>query len=114
MNLKLYVGNLSFNTTADDLRVACEAFGDVTDVMMPTDRETGRPRGFAFVTFAGEEAARQAAEKLNGSELGGRQISVNEAREKEPGVTHAGGRVYTSPPRRAGAFNQKYKRRGGR
>jgi cold-inducible RNA-binding protein len=114
MNAKLYVGNLSFNTNAEDLRAAFEAFGDVTDVMLPTDRETGRPRGFAFVTFATEEAARTATEKMNGAELGGRPISVNEAREKEPGTTHAGGRVYTSPPRRAGAFNQRFKRRGGR
>lgn len=111
MNSKLYVGNLSFNTTADALRAAFEAFGDVTDVMIPNDRESGRPRGFAFVTFANEEDSKMAAEKLNGTELDGRTLTINEARAKEAGVTTAGGRVYTSPPRRAGAFNQRYKRR---
>ena len=111
MNSKLYVGNLSFNTTADDLRAAFEAFGDVTDVMIPNDRETGRPRGFGFVTFADAAASKTAVEKLNGSELDGRTLTVNEARAKEEGTTTVGGRVFTSPPRRAGAFNARYKRR---
>ena len=83
MNSKLYVGNLSFKTTEDGLRDAFGQFGNVTDVYVATDRETGRPRGFAFVTMGTAEEAKVAAEKSNGVDLGGRQITVNEARPKE-------------------------------
>lgn len=80
---KLYVGNLSFKTTADELRAHFEQFGAVTDVYIALDRMTGRPRGFAFVTMGTAEEAKVAAEKTNGVELGGRQLTVNEARPKE-------------------------------
>ena len=80
---KLYVGNLSFKTTADELRAHFEQFGAVTDVYIALDRLSGRPRGFAFVTMGTAEEAKVAAEKSNGVDLGGRQITVNEARPKE-------------------------------
>jgi cold-inducible RNA-binding protein len=82
-NSKLYVGNLSFKTTEDELRSHFGQFGSVTDVYVAMDKMTGRPRGFAFVTMGTPEEAKVAAEKINGSELGGRQLTVNEARPKE-------------------------------
>ncbi|OIQ91023.1 RNA recognition motif containing protein [mine drainage metagenome] len=83
MNSKLYVGNLSFNTTEDSLRDAFGAFGTLTDVFIATDRDTGRPRGFAFVTFSTAEESKLAIEKMNGTELDGRALTVNEAKPKE-------------------------------
>uniref|UniRef100_UPI004049171F RNA recognition motif domain-containing protein n=1 Tax=Cephaloticoccus sp. TaxID=1985742 RepID=UPI004049171F len=82
-NSKLYVGNLSFKTTEDELRSHFGQYGSVTDVYVAMDRMTGRPRGFAFVTMGTAEEAQSAAEKVNGSELDGRQLTVNEARPKE-------------------------------
>src|SRR5436305_13921696 len=82
-NSKLYVGNLSFKTTEDELRNAFGQFGSVTDVYVVMDKMTGRPRGFAFVTMGTGEEAKVAAEKMNGVDLGGRQLTVNEARPRE-------------------------------
>jgi cold-inducible RNA-binding protein len=82
-NSKLYVGNMSFKTTEDDLRAAFGQFGSVTDVYVAFDKMTGRPRGFAFITMGTPDEAKQAAEKLNGTDLGGRLLTVNEARPKE-------------------------------
>ncbi|MGH7995561.1 MAG: RNA recognition motif domain-containing protein [Opitutaceae bacterium] len=107
MNSKLYVGNLSFSTTEASLRDTFGQCGSVTDVYIASDRVTGRPRGFAFVTFATAEESKAATEKLNGVDLDGRQITVNEARPKED----AGGRSFTSPDRRAGAFHERGNRR---
>src|SRR5260221_5475418 len=92
-NSKLYVGNLSFKTTEDELRSAFGQFGAVTDVYVAMDKMTGRPRGFAFVTMGTGEEAKAAAEKMNGVDLGGRQLTVNEARPKEerPGGGFGGG-----------------------
>jgi RNA-binding proteins (RRM domain) len=92
-NSKLYVGNLSFKTTEDELRSTFGQFGSVTDVYVAMDKMTGRPRGFAFVTMGTAEEAKAAADKLNGTELGGRQLTVNEARPKEerPGGGFGGG-----------------------
>ena len=92
-NSKLYVGNLSFKTTEDELRSAFGQFGSVTDVYVAMDKMTGRPRGFAFVTMGTAVEAKSAAEKLNGTDLGGRQLTVNEARPKEerPGGGFGGG-----------------------
>jgi RNA recognition motif-containing protein len=92
-NSKLYVGNLSFKTTEDELRAAFGQFGSVTDVYVAMDKMTGRPRGFAFVTMGTADEAKQAAEKMNGVDLGGRQLTVNEARPKEerPGGGFGGG-----------------------
>lgn len=80
--IKVFVGNLSFDTTREEIEALCAAVGEVTEVVVPTDRDTGRPRGFAFVTFADADVAAQAIEKLNGSELGGRALRVNEATER--------------------------------
>jgi len=81
MTKKLYVGNLPFNTTADDLRDAFGAHGKVTSASVATDRDTGRSRGFGFVEMAnGAEAAISA---LNGTDMGGRNLVVNEARPRE-------------------------------
>ena len=82
-NSKLYVGNLSFKTTEDELRSAFGQFGSVTDVYVAMDKMTGRPRGFAFVTMGTADEAKSAAEKMNGTDLGGRQLTVHEARPKE-------------------------------
>lgn len=92
MNSKLYVGNMSFNTSEADLRDAFGQFGSVTDVYIANDRMTGRPRGFAFVTFSTEAESQLAAEKMNGTDLGGRQLTVNEAKPKEERA--GGGRSY--------------------
>jgi cold-inducible RNA-binding protein len=83
MNSKLYVGNMSFKTTEADLRDAFGQFGSVTDVYIASDRMTGRPRGFAFVTFSTDAESKLAAEKMNGTDLDGRQLTVNEAKPKE-------------------------------
>jgi RNA recognition motif-containing protein len=82
-NSKLYVGNLSFKTTEDELRTHFSQYGSVTDVYVAMDRMTGRPRGFAFVTMGTGDEAKVAAEKSNGVDFGGRQLTVNEARPKE-------------------------------
>jgi RNA recognition motif-containing protein len=79
---RLYVGNLSFDSTEDDVRSAFSAFGEVSSVHMVTDRDTGRPRGFGFVEMADSEAAENAINGLNGSQLGGRTLTVNEARPR--------------------------------
>ena len=75
--------NLSFNTTEDAIRQAFGAHGDITDIYVAMDRETGRPRGFAFVTFSKAEEAQAAIEALNGSDLDGRSLKVNEAKPRE-------------------------------
>jgi cold-inducible RNA-binding protein len=110
MNSKLYVGNMSFKTSEADLRDAFGKFGAVTDVYIASDRETGRPRGFAFVTMGTADEAKAAIEKMNGFDLDGRQLTVNEAKPKESmgGGGGGGGRNYSSPDRRAGAFNSRY------
>ncbi|MCM2273193.1 MAG: RNA-binding protein [Candidatus Didemnitutus sp.] len=82
-NSKLYVGNLSFQTTEDALRAHFEQFGAVTDIYVAMDKFTGRPRGFAFVTMGTADEAKVAIEKTNGVQLDGRPLQVNEARPKE-------------------------------
>ncbi len=79
--MKIYVGNLSFDTNEDSLRNAFAAHGDVEEVAVITDRDTGRPRGFAFVTMP-DSAARTAIDSLNGKELDGRTLNVDEAKAK--------------------------------
>ncbi len=78
----IYVGNLSFSATDQDIRQAFEAFGQVSQVNIVIDRETGRSRGFAFVEMANAAQAQEAIEKLNETEIGGRSVVVNEARPK--------------------------------
>jgi cold-inducible RNA-binding protein len=82
MSTKLFVGNLSFNTTENDLQDAFAAYGTVIETNLMMDRETGRPRGFGFVTMDSPEAAQAAIEGLNGSVVDGRNLTVNEARPK--------------------------------
>jgi RNA recognition motif-containing protein len=90
-NSKLYVGNMSFKTSEDELRSAFAQYGSVADVYVAMDKMSGRPRGFAFVTMGTPEEAKLAAEKLNGTDLGGRALTVNEARPKEEGAGRSGG-----------------------
>jgi cold-inducible RNA-binding protein len=93
MGKRLYVGNLPYSTTEADLRDAFSATGhEVTDVKVVLDRDTGRPRGFAFVEMATDEGARSAMESLNGKDLQGRAIAVSEARERTGGGGGGGGR----------------------
>jgi cold-inducible RNA-binding protein len=110
MNSKLYVGNMSFKTTEAELRDAFGQFGSVTDVYIANDRETGRPRGFAFVTFSNDTESKLALEKMNGADLDGRALTVNEAKPKEEmgGGGGGGGRNFSSPNRRPGAFQSRY------
>jgi RNA recognition motif-containing protein len=82
---KLYVGNLPFTTTEDELRSVFQRHGSVDSVNVITDRETGRPRGFAFVEMSESSAAQDAIRALDGTELGGRSLRVNEAQDKRGG-----------------------------
>lgn len=81
----IFVGNLSFQTTQDDLQAAFSNFGAVERVNIVTDRDTGQPRGFAFVEMTEASAAEAAIAQLNGSDLNGRTLNVNEARPKPAG-----------------------------
>ena len=91
MNNKLFVGNLSFNTTENDLQDAFAAFGAVTEATMMMDRATGRPRGFGFVTMGSDAEAAAAVEALNGKSVGGRALTVNIARPREERSGGGGG-----------------------
>ena len=79
---KVFVGNMSFDTTREQLETLFAPMGEITEIVVPTDHESGRPRGFAFVTYASAESAAQAIQKLDGVELGGRNLRVNEAMER--------------------------------
>jgi cold-inducible RNA-binding protein len=83
MGNKLFVGGVSWNTTDESLREAFEKFGEVTDAVIITDRETGRSRGFGFVTYQNNDDAETAIKSMDGTELDGRTIRVNEAKERE-------------------------------
>ena len=91
MNTKMYVGNLSFDASESDLRALCEQHGPVTEVSLPMDRTTNRPRGFAFVTMATAEGMNAAISKLSGKEWQGRALTVNEARPREERPAYSGG-----------------------
>jgi RNA recognition motif-containing protein len=81
--MRIYVGNLSYSTTEQKLRAAFEAFGAVDEVSIPTDRDSGRPRGFGFVTMADDGQATAAIAGVNGSEVDGRAVRVNEAQPRK-------------------------------
>lgn len=83
MSNKLFVGNLSFNTTENDLQDAFAAHGTVVEANLMMDRTSGRPRGFGFVTMGTDQEAQNAIQALNGANLDGRSITVNEARPRE-------------------------------
>ena len=91
MATRLYVGNLNFRTTEDSLEALFSNYGQVDDVAIITDRDTGRSRGFGFVTMA-DEGAKEAIEALNGTELEGRTLTVNEAKPREDRGGRGGGR----------------------
>ena len=92
MGTKLYVGNLSFNTTTQDLEEMCGEFGTVESANIIEDRETGRSRGFAFVEMSSNEEAQNAISALNGKEIDGRALTVNEAKPQEERGGGGGGR----------------------
>ena len=87
----IYVGNLTFDATEDQVRSLFEAYGPVEKVSIITDRDTGQPRGFAFVEMNDDESATKAMEALNGTNLGGRNLTVNEARPKADRPRREGG-----------------------
>lgn len=86
--MKMYVGNLSFDTTKQDLETLFSEHGSVTDVHLPMDRDSGRPRGFAFVTMDSKDAMNAAMTALDGKDVDGRTLKVNEA---QPRVERGGG-----------------------
>jgi RNA recognition motif-containing protein len=84
MGKKLFIGSLAWETDSSSLQAAFGRFGDVEEAIVISDRETGRSRGFGFVTFKDESATQQAISEMNGTELDGRPIVVNEAKEQAP------------------------------
>ncbi len=94
MGTRLYVGNLSFNSTVDTLRAAFTESGEVVDAHIVKDRDTGRSRGFGFVTMGSDDQARKAIEAMNGAMLDGRPLKVNEAQERTGGGGGGGGRGF--------------------
>lgn len=110
----LFVGNMSFQTTEADLRALFEPFGQLSRVHIAMDRETGRARGFAFVEMPNDAEAAKAIQALDGKDLGGRNIKVNEARPKEGGGGGGGSRGPGGPrgnsgggPRGGGGGNSR-------
>ncbi len=91
MGTKLYVGNLSYQTTEIELRDLFATAGEVVSASVITDRDTGRSRGFAFVEMGSDRAARDAIQQLNGKSVGGRELQVNEARPRQDRDTRGGG-----------------------
>lgn len=91
MGTRLYVGNLSFSSTVETLRAAFTESGEVVDAHIVKDRDTGRSRGFGFVTMGNEDQARKAIEAMNGAMLDGRPLKVNEAQERTGGGRGFGG-----------------------
>jgi cold-inducible RNA-binding protein len=92
MSNKLFVGNLSFDTTENDLNDAFAAHGTVTETNLMMDRVSGRPRGFGFITMSTPEEAQKAIAALNGAQLGGRALTVNVAKPREERTGGGGGR----------------------
>ena len=119
--MKMYIGNLSFDTTKQDLETLFSEYGAVTDVHLPTDRESGRPRGFAFVTMDSKDAMNKAIAGVDGTDVGGRSLKVNEAQVREErsggggggygGGNRGGGGGYGGGGNRGG--NDRREERGG-
>ena len=119
--MKMYIGNLSFDTTKQDLETLFSEYGAVTDVHLPTDRESGRPRGFAFVTMDSKEAMNKAIAGVDGKDVAGRSLKVNEAQAREErsggggggygGGNRGGGGGYGGGGNRGG--NDRREERGG-
>lgn len=89
---KLYVGNLSYDTTSEGLTDRFSTFGEIAELKLITDRDTGRSKGFAFVTYTSSEAADEAAKEMNGVELDGRTLKVSPAKEERRGEGRSFGR----------------------
>ena len=102
MSTKLFVGNLSYNTTENDLHDAFAAHGTVVEANLMVDRMSGRPRGFAFVTMGSPEEAQKAIEAMNGAALDGRNLTVNIARPREERPSGGGGGGGRGPRREYG------------
>ena len=100
MGKKLFVGNLSFDTTGEELQTLFSEVGTCESATVVTDRDTGRSRGFGFVEMSSASEAGQAISSLNGREVGGRQINVNEAKPREGGSSGRG-------PRSGGGFSNR-------
>jgi RNA recognition motif-containing protein len=101
--MNLYVGNLSSEVTEDDLRGAFESFGQITSIKIIKDKFTGEPRGFGFVEMPGKQHAKSAMDALNGTELKGKKIIVNEARDRSD--KRRGG---SGGGRRGGSWQNRY------
>jgi cold-inducible RNA-binding protein len=91
MSSKVFVGNLDFKTSKDEVQALFTQAGPINDVFLPMDRESGRPRGFAFVEYESESDAAKAIEQFNGKELNGRPLRVNAAEDRPRGAHRAGG-----------------------
>ena len=89
--MKIYIGNLSFNSTEVELRDAFAEYGEVTDVNVISDKFTGKPRGFAFIEMSDSGEAQTAIAEMNGKDFGGRNLNVNEAKPREAGGRGGGG-----------------------
>lgn len=114
MAVRLFVGNLSYSTTEADLRAYFGAVAPPSQVVLPVDRETGRPRGFAFVEFSERAHAEQAIQRFNGQVFNGRPLAVSEARAREdrgPSGPRPGG--FSGPPRAGGGFSGPPRSSGG-
>ena len=110
--MNIYVGNLPWSTTEQELREAFEEYGEVSSVSIITDRDTGRSRGFGFVEMPSDADARKAIDALSGAEMDGRSITVNQARPRED---RGGGRRGGSDQRRGGSNQgRRSSDRGGR
>jgi len=109
--MKLYLGNLPFAAEDQDIRDAFKDYGTIEDLFIPLDRETNRPRGFAFITLADDELARKAIEEMDGADLMGRNLRVNEAEERRPQQNRGGGGGYRGGGDRRGGGRDD--RRGG-
>ena len=92
--MNIYIGNMSFETTEDQLRQAFEGFGEVSTVSIITDRNTGEPRGFAFVEMSANDEAAEAVSGLNGQEMDGRTLKVSEAKPRVDRSNRGGGNGY--------------------
>ena len=91
MSMKLYVGNLAYSMTDESLRTMFSEFGDVQSAQVVMDRDTGRSKGFGFVELANDQASQAAIAGLNGKDVGGRQLTVNEAKPREDRSRRSGG-----------------------
>lgn len=89
--MNIYIGNMSFDTTEEQLRQAFESYGEISTIKLITDRDSGQPKGFAFVEMSTKDEAVAAISGLNGHELNGRQLTVNEAKPREQNNNRGGG-----------------------